>query len=213
MKKFFFLAVASLFLSISAGAQLVGGAGYIYSSEKTTGIDGTHPFHGFFVGASYNFPLVSGLGVAPGLYATVLLHNDNTAAGSVKVGYNVMGSDREISLKLPVNLTYRLDLGHDRGIIAYAGPVFQLGVTNSTSVSGSVNFLGFTYGNGDSVNNYDTKKGSMNRFNVYLGGGVGVQLGDMIFHLGYDHSLMDIDKSTNYVTSRGQLIVGLALEF
>ena len=213
MKKYFFLAVALLFWSISAGAQLIGGAGYIYSSEKTVGLDGKHPFHGFYVGASYNISIAAGLGVAPGLYGTVLIHNDNAAAGSIKIGYNVLGSDREISLKLPVNLTYSLDFGQDRGLIAYAGPVFQLGVTNSTSVSGSVTFLGLTYGNGDSVNNYDAKKGTMNRFNIYLGGGVGLQLGDMIFHVGYDHSLMDVDKDSNYITSRGQLIVGLALAF
>ena len=66
---------------------------------------------------------------------------------------------------------------------------------------------------GDKVNNYDADNGTMNRFNIYLGGGVGVQLGDIIFHMSYDHSLLDIDKSTKHVTSRGGFKLGVGLGF
>lgn len=211
MKKFFVMAAALLLLGFQANAQLIGGAGYIYSSEKTSGVDGTTPFHGFYAGASYKLDLGKGFGVAPGLYASFLLHNENANDGGAKANYNVDGNDREFALNVPVKLTYTLDLGNDRAVFAYAGPVFQLGLTNTTTVTGSVSVLGLNLSGGSKVDNYE--KDYMNRFNIYLGGGIGFQLGDLLFHLGYDHSLLDIDKSTNYVTSRGQFKLGVGIEF
>lgn len=205
------LAAILLLMGTRAQAQIVAGAGYLYSSEKTTSIDGTTPYHGFYLGASYNIALGSGFGVAPGLYASFLLHNVNSNAGSAKTGYNVDGNDREFALNVPVRVTYNYDLGGGRSIFAFAGPAFQLGLTNSTTVTGSVSVLGLNLSGGSKVDNYE--KGYMNRFNIYLGGGVGVQLGDILIHLGYDHSLLDIDTANNFVTSRGVLKVGVGIEF
>ena len=66
---------------------------------------------------------------------------------------------------------------------------------------------------GEAYDHYNADNGDMNRFNIYLGGGVGVQLGDIIFHMSYDHSLLDIDKSTKHVTSRGGFKLGVGLGF
>ena len=159
------LAASLLLLGMQAHAQLIGGAGYIYSSEKTTNIDGSTPYHGAFLGASYNIPVVAGLGVAPGLYASVLLHNEGADGGSSKVGYNIAGSDREVAVNVPIHITYSLNLGKV-GLVAYAGPMFQVGLINTTTVTGSVSLLGFTYSDGGQVNNYDSEKGTMNRFNI-----------------------------------------------
>lgn len=213
MKKSIILAAILLLIGFQAKAQVIGGAGYLYSSEKTSGVDGTTPYHGAFVGASYNIALGSGFGVAPGLYASVLLHNVRAEAGSSKVGYNVAGSNREVALNVPVRANYSLDFGHDKSLLIYAGPIFQVGLLNTTTVTGSVSFLGLNYSDGDQVNNYDPKNGTVNRFNIYLGGGVGIQLGDFIIHVGYDHSLLDVDKLDNYVTSRGLLKIGFGLAF
>ncbi len=46
-----------------------------------------------------------------------------------------------------------------------------------------------------------------------MGGGLGFQMGDILIHVGYDRSLMNIDRETNDVISRGQLKIGFGLEF
>ena len=215
MKKSIVVAAILLLLGIQANAQVIAGAGYIYSSEKSSPKNGgnsvTTPYHGFYIGASYNLHLVAGLGVAPGLYASFLTHKENAAGGGARIGYNINGYYREFALNLPVNLNYAIELGHDKSIFAYAGPVFQLGLTNTTTVNGSANIGGINFSDGQKEDNY--AKGYANRFNIYLGGGLGVQFGDILVHAGYDHSLLDIDTDTNYVTSRGQLKIGFALSF
>ena len=221
MKKLAILILALLFVGIEANAQVVAGAGYIYSSEKTKGVDGSTPYHGFFLGASYNIHLVAGLGVAPGLYASFLTHKENDAQGSSKIGYNLNYYLREFALNVPINLNYVIEFGHDKAIFAYAGPVFQLGITNTTSVNGSATSGGINLSDGTSWDNYS--KGYAggywpvtsypNRFNIYLGGGLGFQMGDILIHVGYDRSLMNIDRETNDVISRGQLKIGFALAF
>ena len=66
MKKLFvsIFAAALMLLGTRAQAQVVPGAGYLFSSEKASSEKETTPFHGFYFGASYNFHLVGGLGVA-----------------------------------------------------------------------------------------------------------------------------------------------------
>lgn len=207
------LAAALFLMGTQSHAQVLAGAGYLFASEKTSGFDETTPYHGFYIGASYNIHLVKGLSVAPGLYANFLAHSESASGGSAKAGVFLMGTTREFALNLPVKLRYSFPIGNDRNIFAFAGPVFQLGLTNKTTVNGSVNVGPIHYGGGEKVNNYDSKDGTANRFNIYLGGGVGVQLGDIIFLVGYDHNLLDIDRLENYRTGRNQIKVGISLDF
>lgn len=207
------LAAVLFLLGTQSHAQVIAGAGYLFASDKTSGVDGTTPYHGFYIGASYNIHLVKGLSVAPGLYANFLAHSESADAGSAQANIFVMGSTREFSLNLPVRLRYSIALGGDRNIFAFAGPIFQLGLTNTTTVHGSVNLGPIRYGDGEKVNNYDSDKGTANRFNIYLGGGAGLQLGDIIFLVGYDHNLLDMDRLDNYKTGRNQIKVGISLDF
>ena len=211
MKKSIVVAAILLLLGLQANAQVLAGAGYIYSSEKTSNVDGKIPYHGFYLGASYNLHLVAGLGVAPGLYASFLTHKENAAGGSSRTGFNINGYYREFALNLPVNLNYVIDLGGDKSIFAYAGPVFQMGITNTTSVSGSASIGGINFSDGETVDNYAKKYA--NRFNIYLGAGLGMQIGDVLFHVGYDRSMLDIDTDTNAVTARNQLKIGFDFSF
>ncbi len=207
------LSAALFLIGTQSHAQVLAGAGYLFASEKTSGFDETTPYHGFYIGASYNIHLVKGLSVAPGLYANFLAHSESAGAGSAKANLFLMGTTREFALNLPVKLRYSFPLGNDRNIFAFAGPVFQLGLSNKTTVNGSVSFMGRTIGDGTKVDNYDSKNGTANRFNIYLGGGVGLQLGDIIFLVGYDHNLLDVDRLENYKTGRHQLKVGISLDF
>lgn len=215
MKKFFMgaLTAALFLLGTQSHAQVIVGAGYLFASEKTSGIEGTTPYHGFYLGAGYNVHLVKGLSVMPGLYVNFLAHSESADAGSAKGGVFLMGTAREFALDLPIKFKYAFNLGNERSIFAFAGPVFQLGLSNTTTLNGSVNVGPIHYGGGEKVNNYDSENGTANRFNIYLGGGLGVQLGDIIFLAGYDHNLLDVDKVNGYTTGRNQLKVGICLDF
>ena len=208
------LAASLMLMGTQAFAQVVPGAGYLYSSETTTSGSSseTTPFHGFYLGASYNIPLVGGLGIAPGLYADMLFRSAGSAAGSNNLGYNIRGSYRELALNIPLNLNYKYEFGNC-ALMAFAGPTFQCGILSKTIVSGSVSVLGLNYSDGTTVNNYDPENGTRNRFNIYLGGGVGFQAGDILFTVGYDHSLMDVDKMNNMKTGRSQIKAGISLGF
>ena len=48
---------------------------------------------------------------------------------------------------------------------------------------------------------------------LYLGGGLGLQIGDILVHVGYDRSMLDIDTDKQTVTARNQLKIGFALDF
>ena len=211
------LLTALLVLCGQARAQIVPGAGYLYSSEvSVSGDSKSDPdvFNGFYVGASYKISLDGGFYVAPGLYANMLLHNESAVKGSSKAGLAVQGTYREVALNVPINLAYMYELNDNVSVMAFAGPVVQFGLISKTTVSGTANVdifgLKFSYTDGKEVNYYDSEDGSRNRFNVYLGGGVGVQVGDLLFTLGYDHNLLDIDRYDNIKTNRNQIKVGVS---
>ena len=52
-----------------------------------------------------------------------------------------------------------------------------------------------------------------NRFNMLLGGGVGVQIGDFQIIFGYDHSVLNYSKLADERASRSQFKLGIGIEF
>ena len=213
-------AASLMLVGSQAYAQLVPGAGYLFASEASKSDSNKSeatPYHGFYVGASYNIPLAAGLGVAPGFYVDMLLHNTNTEGGSAVAGLTLMGSYREVALNIPLNLTYSYEFGKDMAIRLFAGPVFQYGVISKTTIngtlSGSILGIKYSYSDGASVNHYDAEDGSRNPFNIYLGGGLGFQVGDILFTVGYDHNLLDIDKYDGVTTNRNQIKAGINFAF
>ena len=64
-----------------------------------------------------------------------------------------------------------------------------------------------------SYNHYDKDNGDTKPFNILLGGGVGVQVGDIQFLVGYDHTLLNVDRVEGFNTGRHQIKVGINFEF
>ena len=216
MKKVFatLFAATMLLAGSQAYAQVVVGAGYLASMENTKDndkkvVDKT-TYHGFYLGASYNFHFgASGFGVAPGFYLNMLMHNENSTSGNANLGISLMGNYTELALNIPVNFTYGYEINEDLKIMAFLGPNFQYGVMAKTNVRGTANILKYTVSDGEQYNHYDSKNGNRNPFNIYLGGGIGVQVGDVLFTVGYDHNLLDVDKYDNLRTGRNQIKAGV----
>ena len=229
MKKLFaiVLSAAALLMGTQAYAQLSVGAGWLNSTETET-YKNNDPqktnLNGFYAGAQYNINLVAGLGVAPGLYVSALFGKETGSQGIV-IG-TVSGEEKysEVALNVPVNVNYKFAIGRDFNVIVYAGPIFQYGLVSTTKVSASVSILGASGSGEASVNNYtgaikdnngNTTNSDPNRnpFNIYLGGGAGIQAGNFQVILGYDHSLTNVSKVTDDTIGRSQIKLGVGYAF
>ena len=66
---------------------------------------------------------------------------------------------------------------------------------------------------GKQENNEYGEDGSRNPFNIYLGGGVGIDVAGIQVILGYDHSLTNISKVDKVSTGRSQIKIGVGYAF
>ena len=208
MKKIFaiVLSAAALLMGTQAYAQLSVGAGWLNSTEKTTVTSGSSSstnsanLNGFYAGAQYNIPIVGGLGVAPGLYFSGLF-GKRTDDLWLTTGESKF---TELSLNIPVNVNYTIGIGSDFNVILYAGPIFQYGV----SCKGE-----YTIGSTTSTTNYYEGDNHRNPFNIYVGGGAGIQAGAFQVLIGYDHSLTNMITQNNTTVGRSQIKLGVGYAF
>lgn len=208
MKKLFasVLVGAMMLMGTNAFAQLSVGGGYINSTETSTYTVGNTStsskadLNGFYVGGQYNIKLVKGLGIAPGLYFSGLFgkRTDNYYITTGEAKFT------ELSINVPVNVNYTFELGRDLNLIAYAGPNFQYGV----SCKGT-----YALANTTTTTNYYDEDHKRNPFNIYIGGGVGIQAGPFQVILGYDHSLTNMIKMDNVKVGRSQIKIGAGYAF
>lgn len=222
MKKFFvsFFAASLMLLGTQAFAQIVPGAGYLRSMDNVKATNGNSTSadakNGFYLGASYNIPIAGVLGVAPGFYVDMLFQHKDTNGGSSYLNYTGGSRYTEVDLNIPVNLTLKFGVGSNASIVAFAGPVFQYTVMARSTFNAAVSILGINISDGTAYNHLDAKNGDTNPFNIYLGGGAGVQVGDLQFIVGYDYSMLNRMNTKNfdgYDSRRGNLKVGINFAF
>ena len=216
MKKIISIAAALVLFGTQAFAQLSVGAGYLNSTEtrkETLKLDNSESktskdLNGFYAGANYTIGLdglVEGLAVTPGAYASMLFGIDKN---------NTNVSYRDLSVNIPVNISYGFNLTSDFKLLAYVGPIFQIGLINRTITKN---------GNSETKqNNFESiiegnviLKAARERFNILLGGGLGFEVNEQIAVLvGYNHSLMNywkVDDKTS--VARSQITVGVNFKF
>ncbi|MBQ9410177.1 MAG: outer membrane beta-barrel protein [Bacteroidales bacterium] len=208
MKKIFAIVLgAALMLSATnAFAQLSVGAGWLNTTESTVVTNGNNSntnnvnLNGFYAGAQYNFAIVSGLGIAPGVYFSGLF-GKRTDDWVITTGESKF---TELSINVPVNVNYTIGIGSDFNVILYAGPIFQYGV----SCKGN-----YTVGNTTNTTNYYEGDNHRNPFNVYVGGGAGIQAGQFQVLIGYDHSVTNMITRDNTTVGRSQIKLGVGYAF
>lgn len=228
------LAVAALLMATGeAKAQLYVGVGFLNSTEITRYTNNdpkfTENMGGFYVGASYNFNLVGGLGFAPGFYLDGLFQTVNYKEDPLHYqktfgpGFSFSnGIYRELGLNIPLNLTYKFEINENVKIAVYGGVVGQfVPLAHTTYREGVITPVGIVVGprggrvfyatKGDTYK-YDhlwSSNADMRPFNMYAGGGVAVQLGDIQIMVGYDHSLLNVSRIEGERTGRSQIKVGV----
>ena len=212
MKKIIAIVLAAaLFAGTNAFAQLYPGAGYINStlSGQFNG-NAQDPVNsnGFYAGASFNVALPGGLAVAPGLYASLITNTSEGGVSLFGVSQNSKSTFTEIALNVPVMANYTYALNRDAKVFAYAGPTFQLGLSSKTVTENS----GVVTGTSTSDHYAD---GDFNKFNVYVGGGVGAEFAKILVTVGYDYGLMNLyaGSTDNTYYHRANLHIGVGYAF
>lgn len=217
MKKFILTLALAVAASTAAFAQLGGlsvGAGYQTNNYVSTYTNGnnsstsTYDFGGFYAGASYTvLTLGPGISITPGIYFSSL----SFSGSDTVLGVTGQKDWKESYLSIPVNFGYKINLLP--GVLAiapYVGPTFALGLsskgTNTVSVAGTSTSSDF-----DMYNDDDTTYG---KFNVYIGGGLAIDIVDMIrVTVGYNYGLLNRDSADNYTGKNSGVNFGVAYLF
>ncbi len=208
MKKFFItLAVLALGATAASAQQLSVSAGYINSSFLSSD-DKTDAFNGFTVGVGATKYLNEYVGVATGLYYSFL--NQSSEKGVGLGGFSASGkaSTNEHYFTLPVHIAGKVDFG-GFGLFAQAGPSLNLGLASSTKLTASATGLGSTETTSD---NYG-EDSSYGRFDVLIGGKLGIEVAGAQVFVGYNYGLLDRFKSDNYSAHRSEISAGVSFLF
>lgn len=241
MKKFLNVIAAAavcLFFAMPLSAKSGVDLSYLNSSYTTrlNGADKStkgEPMNGFYVGVNNDVMLFAGLSVQPGLYYSYL----NSTSSEEAPGFNLTGSYTEHALNVPIHIKYTFDLVPAFGVYVFAGPTLSLGLSASDKLSVSGDLLGQHFNGSVSYNRYSGNvktngisdevvdntlnqylpSGKMKRFDVLMGGGVGLNLLRFItVKGGFDYGLVNRFKdemADTGVMNRMQFYIALGVRF
>ena len=208
MKKLFATLVVAVLalMGTQAYAQLGVNAGYLNSNLTKSGQKPVN-YNGFYAGVTYRIPIVAGLGVAPGVYYSLL--SSSKTEGVSFLGFNQSGTSThtEHGLNAAINLDYGFQLARDTRIFIFAGPTFQYGLSSQSkyTAEGVVN-------GSNKVDWYEN--GNYGRFNIFIGGGAGVEVAGIQILVGYDYGLMNLHKGNGDAKiNRSGLKIGVGFLF
>ena len=189
------LAASLMLIGTEAFAQMSVNAGYLNSTLATKNTKSGA--NGAYVGVSFNLPVAGGLSVAPGVYYSGLFSKNTELFGFGT------GSFQEHAVNVPVYLNYGIQLSRDTEFFIFGGPTAQYGLASKVKHEvGSINTTVDNYADSD-----------FNRFNVYLGGGVGMNAGGIIVTVGYDYGMMNQYKNTDVACHRSNIKIGVGFAF
>ena len=153
------------------------------------------PYHAIQAGFKVEFPIKSGFGIETGLkYSYVLGKREQIYAHADTAFFNYSGH----LIDVPVRLTYTLPIFWGLKIFGYAGPNFNVGLSQKSEVA-------FTPKKTDQPNplsypipgTYDLYQTELNRFAIQLGAGGGVQWKNYRLRSGYDWGVNNVGKDKN----------------
>lgn len=209
--KIIIAAAAGLLMTFELPAKNGIEIGYLNSTYRTKAASGevtkSDPMSGFYVGLVKDLRLFAGLSIQPGLYYSYL----NTAEKEEIPSFNLSSSYTEHGLNLPIHIKYTFDIVPAFGVYVFAGPTLSLGLAANTKISFTGEALGNTMTFDARYNSYTGKLKSenipeesldqinrylpqtrMNRFDVLMGGGIGLNLVKFVtVKGGFDYGLLN----------------------
>ena len=203
---------AGIFLTLDMSAGNGVEIGYLHSSYRTNlnsdEMKTASPMSGFQVGLMKDMNIVAGLSLQSGLTYSYL----NSAEKEEVPMFNITGSYTEHMLNIPIQVKYTFDIIPAFGVYVFAGPTLSLGLAATTKLSVSGSIAGNTLEGNLKYNAYTNKLKSdnipdeyvnlvnqylpqdrvLNRFDVLMGGGVGVNIIKFVtVKGGFDYGLLN----------------------
>lgn len=237
MKRIIVIFAAMVFAAIQMNAQVSIEAGYLNTMYSSKAFDSNEkenmkPFDGFTVGVNDDIRLVAGLSIQPGLYYSYGTIRENKEV----LGLNPKFVTTEHNLSIPVNIKYSFKVLPILNIYVYAGPTFFLGVASENAVNISGKIAGMDVSGEFRYNNYSGKihsdnlsdelqekingympESNLSRFDVLVGGGIGVDLFKFLtVKGGYDYGLVNRykgDAAKNAFLNRSQFYISIGFKF
>lgn len=204
MKKIIITIAFAVLATASAFAQsLSAGAGYTsYKFSTKLGDNDAKKgdaINGFYAGADATVLNLGPVAVTPGIYFAYASATTTASA----LGFSQSGTTKEMYLDIPVNFSYGIDLGPAR-VFAYAGPTISLGCSSTYEFDGVIKT--------DPTDLYgdDSKYG---RFDIMLGGGLGVDIACIRISAGYNFGMLDRNSSDSIKYTRSGLHAGISYLF
>lgn len=186
MRKYFVILV-SLVLSISASAQVSIGAGYVNEINANRSIYGDCS-NGYYFEGMYTSHESEHWGVSYGLrYINTIKELSEFYTSSFH------------DIDVPFILNYGVDKSSTR-LFAFAGPTLNCGLVHNERLKKD-------YGD---VANDRISDGKDKRFDISLGGGVGIRIKKIQCSVGYDFGLLNVNKDDPYTTHVSRLRIGIA---
>ena len=167
-------------------------------------------FYGARIGGTASFDLKNNFSLLTGaLYSVVYSNKLQSYSDSTGVKYKTLGH----FIDIPLRLTYSLPITKSLKVFGFAGPNLNIGLSQSVETSSTLsNSLNTSY-------NIETgtadlyKKALLNRLNLQIGVGGGVQWKSYQLKSGYDFGINNLNKkSTGNLYQKGWY-VSFAYEF
>jgi len=210
LKKINFLFYLIILGIITANAQKITLEGGYFNPKRVGPITSETYFDAIRLGATVEYDLKYNLGIQSGLLYNIGYSNkmQRYAVSGDSVTYNTWSH----ALEIPVRVVYNLPLFKDFKIFGFAGPNIQIGLIQNQKVDVGlsdelVNMTGLQSGDFEL---YGDKK--INRINLQLGAGGGVQWRKYSVKAGYDWGLNNLDRTKADKVKQGNWYVTLGYQ-
>lgn len=182
------IAMAILLSCGILNAQISLQAGF--SSTKSTQSN-TEALNGFNVGTNYDYFLTDQFGIESGLLFNYFTKKTTFLSANANL--------TRLALDIPIRALFSYEIKNGLKIYAFAGPNFNLGLLEKYKEQ-SVEFDMYK-----NLNDYS-------RFDVQLGGGVGIKYGKLGLKAGYDFGMLNRYKNANPAWKFNDLKIGLTYD-
>lgn len=172
------LLTAMVFISASAFSQMSVNVGYANTKTNESDAD---PMNGITAGVGYDFNIQGNISILYGLNYSYFRNKSDEVFGiyTVESGHY---------LDIPVQLAYGLPLGENLKVLAFAGPKFVLGLAGGVKTEGDGEIV-------PDINYYDGDNSLLNRFDIQVGLGAGVQVSQFLIKAGYDIGMLNLNAT------------------
>lgn len=202
------LAAVSLAAQNPADGKFTASFGYHADNWTTDSSDDTAQLDGIFLGVNYEIPVFNGAwGVSTGLYYTLGYDSEKTDVVESGVTVHVKESDYAHGLALPIRMTKGWELAPGKRLFIYAGPMLTYGL----SFTGK---LDLSHSSSSINTDVDYYSGVFKRFDIKLGGGVGLDISEQYrILLGVDMGLLNLSDISGVSFKSNRVSIGVGYHF